>query len=126
MSILLSFLFFLQATTPSPTVKQAPAQKMQQQKEVQALAQAMHPARSMMIIEPGKRAADYKRAWEMLKQEKSTAKVVFELSDGTKIANVIDMTLLPNDTLVVFRYSTNQGIRYEVVAIEDILGIMHQ
>ncbi|NGX48032.1 MAG: hypothetical protein K1000chlam3_01419, partial [Chlamydiae bacterium] len=42
------------------------------------------------------------------------------------ISNVIDMKLMPGDTLIVFRYNTPQGIRYQVVEIEDILGIMHQ
>ena len=81
---------------------------------------------SIMIIDPKERANDYLKAWELLKQEKSTAKVTFTLSDGTKISNVIDMKLMPGDTLIVFRYSTPQGIRFQVVEVEDILGVMHQ
>ncbi len=123
MILLLTSLFFMQA---APITKAAPKQAMGQQKEIQALAQMMHPARSIMIINPKERAGDYLKAWELLKQERSTAKVYFELADGSKISNVIDMKLMPGDTLIVFRYNTPQGIRYQVVEIEDILGIMHQ
>ncbi len=125
MNILLAFLFFLQTPQPSQqkvTTKQIP----QKQKELQAVAQMTHPSRSIMIVSPKERANDYLKAWELLKQEKSTAKVYFDLSDGTKISNVIDMKLMPNDTLIVFRYSTPQGIKFQVVEVEDILGIMHQ
>ncbi|MDN3505635.1 MAG: hypothetical protein P0S96_00185 [Simkaniaceae bacterium] len=120
MSLLLASLFFLQA---APTAEQKGAA---QKKELEAVSQMMHPARSMMVIDPKERANDYVKAWEMLKQEKSSAKVSFTLASGQRISNVIEMKPMPGDTLIVFRYSTPQGIRFQVVEVEDILSLMHQ
>lgn len=129
MNPIFCFLFFLQAAvqpTQSPTQQQKPTTPAAQQKQMEALAHMMQPSKSIMIIDPKQRAMDYQKAWERLKQEKSTAKVFFELSDGSKLSNIIDMQLMPDNTLVIFRFSTPQGIRYQVVEIEDIVGITHQ
>lgn len=118
MSMILAALFFLQTTT-EPKKAVEPTKK-------EAAAHMTAPSRSLMIIEPKARASDYQKAWEMLKQEKSTSKVYFDLVDGGQISNVIDMKMMPNDTLIVFSFSTPQGIRYQVVEVENILGIMHK
>jgi hypothetical protein len=118
MHFLLATLFFLQA---APTTTE-PAKSTVSPKELEAMMQQ----RSTMLIDPKQRANDYKQAFEMLSQEKSIGKVYFHLSDGTKLSNIIDMKILPGNTLVIFRFSTPQGIRLHVVEIEDIQGITHQ
>lgn len=129
-TILLATLFFLQ--TPQQTkalAKEQAAQleaAMQTQKAGDAKGTKMSLPRSTMIIDPKSRADDYKKAFQLLKAEKSTSKVYFQLADGTQISNVIEMELMPSNTLVLFRYTTPQGIKFHVVEIEDILGIMHK
>jgi hypothetical protein len=76
-----------------------------------------------MMISPSARALDYQTAFDMLRKEKTTAKVFFQLSDGSTVSNIIDMTLLSNSTLFLFRCNSQQGIRYQVVKVEDILNI---
>ncbi len=78
---------------------------------------------SYMMIPPASRAMDYLTAFESLRKEKSTGKVYFQLTDGSMISNVIDMTLMPNSTLILFRFNSSQGIRFQVVKVEDILNI---
>lgn len=117
MHIFFLSLFLLQA---EPTAK-APTQM-----EKKAVAQMAENTKSVMLIDPKSRADDYKAAFNVLKQEKSTSKVVFDLADGQKISNVIDMTMMPNNTIVIFRYSTPKGIKFQAVEIENIVGIMHQ
>ena len=112
-------LFFLQTPQPAAQVKVDP-------KEVHAATEEMGASRSVMIIDPKARADEYKKAFDILREEKSTSKVFFKLAGGMQISNVLDMKLMPNSTLVIFRYSTPQGIRFQVVETEDILGIMHQ
>ena len=85
----------------------------------------MMSSRSVMIINPKDRASDYMKAYQMLRQEKSTAKVYFELANGKQIANIIDITPMPEGTMILFRYTTPQGIKYQVVDIEDILAVKH-
>ncbi len=116
-----TLLFFLAAAQPAIKVEPAkkPAPKSHQVAE-------MTQSRSTMIIDPKSRASDYQKAFDLLRQEKSTSKVVFELADGSTISNVIEMKLMPNDTLIVFRYSTPKGIKFQVVEIENLVSIMHQ
>lgn len=117
-------LFFL-ATAKEPSPIKVESTKSMPSK-IQKQAAEMMPSRSTMIIDPKARAADYQKAFDLLRQEKSTSKVIFELADGTKISNVIDMKLMPDNTLVIFRYSTQKGIKFQVVEIENLIGIMHQ
>ncbi len=78
---------------------------------------------SYMMISPTSRAMDFQTAFENLRKEKSTGKVYFQLADGSTISNVIEMTLLPNSTLILFRFNSSQGIRFQVVKVEDIMNI---
>lgn len=85
-----------------------------------------HPGattQSYMIITPTARAQDFQQAYETLKKEKSAGKVYFQLADGSKLFNVIEMTLMPNSTLVLFRLNSQQGINFQIVRIEDIATI---
>ncbi|MBS0604696.1 MAG: hypothetical protein JSS60_06640 [Verrucomicrobia bacterium] len=80
---------------------------------------------SYMMISPTARALDFQSAFETMRKEKTTGKVYFQLADGSTISNVIDMTLLPNSTLFLFRFNSSQGIRFQVVKVEDILNISY-
>ena len=83
------------------------------------------PLPSYMIIPPAGRAVDFQQAYEFLRKEKSTGKVYFELADGSTIGNVIEMMVMPNSTLIIFRYNSNQGISFQVVKIEDIVNLSY-
>lgn len=78
---------------------------------------------SYMMVTPAARAADFQQAFDLLKKEKSSGKVYFELSDGTTIGNVIDMAPMSNSTVILFRYNSSQGIQFQVVKIEDIVNL---
>lgn len=83
-------------------------------------------APSYFSIPLKERALDLQQAFELLKREKTTGKVYFQLADNSNISNIIDMTLLPNNSLILFRYNTNnQGIKLQVVKIEDIVGLSY-
>ncbi len=80
-------------------------------------------SKSYMMVPLPQRAKDFQDAFEMLKREKSSGKVFFQLADGTTINNVIDMTLLTNSTLILFRYSSGQGVQLRIVKVEEIGSI---
>ena len=80
---------------------------------------------SYMVIPPAGRAGDFQQAFELLKKEKSAGKVYFELTDGTTIGNIIDLTVMPNSTLILFRYNSTQGIRFQVVRVEEIVNLRY-
>lgn len=80
---------------------------------------------SYMMISPASRALDLQQAFELMRAEKSTGKVYFELADGTTISNIIEMHLMQNSTLILFRFNSNQGIRYQVVKVEEIRNLRY-
>lgn len=78
-----------------------------------------------MMIDPKMRAEDYREAFEALRKEKTTGKVFFQLNNGSIISNIIDMTLMPNSTLILFRFNSTQGIRFQLVKVEEIASISY-
>lgn len=78
-----------------------------------------------MVIDPKMRAQDYEQAFETLRKEKTTAKVFFQLQNGSTISNIIDMTLMANATLILFRFNSTQGIRFQLVKVEEIAAISY-
>lgn len=83
------------------------------------------PTPSYMAISPSARALDFQQAFEQMRKEKSTGKVYFELVDGSTIGNIIDMTMMANSTLILFRFNSGQGIRFQVVKVEEILNLRY-
>jgi hypothetical protein len=127
MTVLL--LSMLMAIAPSSAEGEKAAKEQMMEKEIQ-LAGAHSQAKgssgdSLIMINAKDRADDYQKAFQLLRDEKSTAKVYFQLAGGKKISNVIELTIMPGSTLVLFRYSTPQGVKYEVAGVEDIMGISH-
>jgi hypothetical protein len=82
-------------------------------------------ASTYMMITPSARALDFQQAFESLRAEKSAGKLYFELADGSTIGNIIDMQLMSNSTLALFRYTSTQGIRYQVVKVEDLRNLRY-
>jgi hypothetical protein len=82
--------------------------------------------RSVLSIDPKARAQDYQQAFEALRKEKTPPKIAFELYDGTTISNILDMTLMANGNIILFRVNTPQGIKMQTVKVEDIKSLSHQ
>ncbi len=76
-------------------------------------------------VEAKARAQDYLQAFDMLRKEKTTGKVQFLLKDGSAVSNIIDIQLMEQGSLLLFRFNSSQGIRFRVVALEDILRLEH-
>ncbi len=80
---------------------------------------------SYMVIDLKMRAQDFKEAFETLRKEKTAGKVFFQLMNGSTISNIIDMTLMANSTLILFRFNSTQGIRFQLVKVEEIASISY-
>lgn len=81
--------------------------------------------KGVMSIDPKMRAADLAQAFETLRREKTPAKVIFQLASGKTLSNIIDMTLMTNGSVILFRYNTPQGIQLQVVPVEEIISLYH-
>jgi hypothetical protein len=86
-------------------------------------AETQSSSKHLMIIDPKLRAMDYQQAFELLRKEKTSGKVAFELANGKAISNIIDLTLMGNGTMILFRYNTPQGIQFQIVNLEDIVSL---
>lgn len=78
-----------------------------------------------LAIDPKARASDYVQAFEILRKEKTSGKVFFQLKNSTLISSIIEVTPMNNSSLLLFRYNTAQGIKLQVVPIEEIQGISY-
>lgn len=86
-----------------------------------------HSAQSSrsIFIDPKARALDFQQAFDLLRKEKTANKVQFILDNGKTISNIIDMVILSNGSLILFKFSSQQGIKYQVVPVESIESISH-
>lgn len=78
-----------------------------------------------MVINLKERANDYKEAFDSLKKEKGVGKVYFQTAGGGTITNIVDMTLTGNGHLILFKFNTQQGIKYQVVPVEQITALSY-
>jgi hypothetical protein len=81
-------------------------------------------AKEMMIIPPHARAQDFKEAFDLLKRVKSQDKITFFLKDKSKISGILDVDVLPGGTMLNFKINTTQGVRYQIVRVEDVNSVM--
>ncbi len=89
-------------------------------------AAASSSQKDVILIEPSKRAQDFAQAYEIIKKGKSPQNILFHLSDGRKISNVSELSPMTNGTLILFKITTNMGSKFELISIENILGISVQ
>lgn len=107
-------LIFAADATP-PDSKQLP---------IPAMTREAPSSSSYLLIDPKSRAADYAQAFDLLRKEKAPEKIYFGLSDGTMLSSIIEMTPMPNSTLILFRYNpASQGVKIRVVRIEEIASV---
>lgn len=78
-----------------------------------------------MKVDLKERANDYKEAFETLKKEKGVGKVYFQIVNGATITNIIDMTLTGNGHLILFKFNSPQGIKFQVVPVEQIATLSY-
>lgn len=81
---------------------------------------ACQSTQNYMMIDPKARALDYIQAFEMLRKEKTSSKVFFETVNGSTISNIIDILPMGNGTLLYIKYNTQQGIKFQVISVEEI------
>lgn len=76
-------------------------------------------------LDPKSRARDYVQAFEILRKEKSVSRVYFKTISGTLLQNIMEMTPMENGSLILFKLNTPQGIKYQVVKVEEIVTLHH-
>ena len=80
---------------------------------------------SYLMINPKSRALDYKQAYDVLRREKTSQRVFFQLAGGGTISNIIDVIIMDNGSIMVFRFNSQQGVKLQAVPVEDVLGVSY-
>lgn len=102
---------------------QAPAAPMPHSMEKAAPLSSQ--SRSVIMMDMKARTGDILKAYDWLKREKPTFRISAHTHTGPILSNIIDITPMPNETLLIFRLSTSQGIKYQVTPAEDILDLFY-
>lgn len=89
-----------------------------------AVSAASNGNKSMIVIEPKARAADYVVAFDQLRKDKPTLKIIARTANGS-ILNISDLTAAPGGTLLFLRILSNQGTRIQVVPVEEMMEITY-
>ena len=113
--------------TPALSSKEKPPIKhtsLQKKSEVTAsLNQGHINSSEVMLIDPEMRAKDFQSAFDYLKNSNTAAKIFVKLKSGHSISEIISMEVMPQGTLIIFQTNTTQGVKYDVINIENIESI---
>jgi hypothetical protein len=101
------------------------AQDSDDMKKSQMAAISEGNAKSIMMIDPKDRAGDFIKAFDTLRKEIAPTKIYFHIAKGSPITGIMDVSLMDNGTLMIFRVSTPQGPQYKIVPVEDVLDVTH-
>ena len=82
-------------------------------------------AKSVIVVDAKKRSEDYQKAYELLRKDKPPSRIFFKLSSGATISNIADLVVIENGTLILFKSTSSQGFKYEVVPVEEIATLGH-
>ena len=82
-------------------------------------------SRSIITIEVKKRAEDYLKAYQLIRQNNPSSRIFFKLANGTTMTNIADVTVLENGTLMLFKTTTTQGLKNDVIPVEEIVALGH-
>jgi hypothetical protein len=85
-----------------------------------AAAVAGGSSQEVMLITPLDRANDILQAYNYLKQNSIASSVSVMMKDKSMFSNILDVQIMKNGTLIIFKLSTLQGERYRLVKTEDI------
>lgn len=79
----------------------------------------------LILIPPKARAEDFTKAFELLKKERPTARLTFETYSGQSHVGVTDIAVLPNGTLVLLKLSGPQGLKTQIVPVDDLKDLTY-
>lgn len=79
-------------------------------------------SKSVMLIDPKARAADYAQAFDFLRKNQPTQKIVIK-TQSSVLMNVTDVTPSTGGTLLLVKILSAQGNRTQIVPVEQITEI---
>ncbi len=88
------------------------------------VASILENTKSVFIIEPKARAADYAAAFDFLRKDKPSQKMIVRTMSAT-YTNVTDVSASSEGTLLMIRFLSNQGNKTQIVPVEQVVEISY-
>jgi hypothetical protein len=90
-----------------------------------AISSGISGNKSILVIEPKSRANDWVQAFDLLRRDKPTLKIMIRTYSGMTLANVTDLTVAHGGTLFIVRVLSNQGSKYQILPVEEIVEVAY-
>lgn len=121
-AIIVLFAASLTAQEAPPT---APLPQMPAAQPAAPVVSAMTSTdKSVIVIDPKTRAADYAQAFDFLRRDKPSLKINIATSNAL-FSNVTELSVTKGGTLLFLKFLSNQGTKTHVVPVEDIMEISY-
>lgn len=104
----------------SSSTEPSPQEKVVAVKKAQSMRQ-----KDIMIISPKSRTHDLLSAFQFLKKMSPATKVGVRLTDGSVISEILDMDVMPEGTMIIFKINTLKGQKFKIVNIENIEALIN-
>ena len=78
--------------------------------------------KSVIVIDPKARTADLVYAFDLLRKDKPSQKIIVRTAAGI-LSNVVDLTPSSGGTLLFVKLLSTQGTRVQILPVEQILEI---
>lgn len=86
---------------------------------------AMPNNKSILVIDPKIRANDYAQAFDFLRKDRPTLKIVVRTTSGMTFYNVTDLSVTQGGTLFLIKFLSNQGSKTQILPIEELVEIAY-
>lgn len=113
---------FLLAAAANALAPEDATQAVDKQQKAAAISET---EKSVLFIDPKHRATDYVQAFELLRKDKPSVKISLKTLGNTLIPNIAELTASSNGTLLFVKIPSNQGSKFIVIPIEEIVEIAY-
>lgn len=109
-----------QEAPPAAPLPQMPAA----QSTAPAVSTMSFSDKSVIVIDPKTRAADYAQAFDFLRRDKPSLKINV-LTSSAIFSNVTEISATKGGTLLFIKFLSNQGTKTHVIPVEEIREISY-
>lgn len=81
-------------------------------------------AKSVIVIDPKTRSTDIAQAFEFLRKDKPSQKIMMRTSNGN-LMNIVDVSPSTGSTLLLIKVNSNQGTRPHFLPVEQVMEITY-
>jgi hypothetical protein len=92
--------------------------------ETPKVTAAMTENKSVIVIDPKARASDYVQAFDMLRKDKPTLKIMIRTVSAV-IPHVSEISAATSGTLLFIKVLSNQGAKIQPIPVEEIMEMTY-